>query len=313
MTAESKSLDIVVGGDLFIDLIMSGFASWPQPGTEAFARAFHREVGGGAAICGCGLARLGSRAAVFGMVGQDGGDWFAARLKRFGVITSRLHFDPVEPTAVTVAISTPGERTFLTYHGPNRRFQEMLAEAATSGGLANVRHLHLNWAPELDTAADLFAAIRRQGCSISLDVGWHEDWLTDPRSLALLPLIDIFFPNEVEARRMTGEIDRAKILRRLASEGARRVALKLGPDGASLLWDGDILEVRSHPVTVIDTTGAGDCFNAGFLHYWLRGAPPTTCLRAGNFCGAASTEAPGGVNGFPTPEQVELELANTYA
>jgi sugar/nucleoside kinase (ribokinase family) len=259
------------------------------------------------------LARLGSRAAVLGTVGEDGGEWVAARLDHFGVVTSRVRFDPVEATAVTVAISTPGDRTFLTYHGPNGRFPEMLAEAASAGALADARHFHLSWAPDLETAAVLLAAIRRQGCSISLDVGWHEDWLSDPRSLALLPLLDIFFPNEAEARRMTGENDPAKILRRLASAGARRVALKRGPEGAALLWDGEILEVEPCPVTAIDTTGAGDCFNAGFLHFWLRGASPLTCLRAGNFCGAASTEAYGGVRGFPHLERVKLELTKTYA
>ena len=312
MSIESKSLDILVGGDLFIDLIMSGFASWPQPGTEAFAQELHREVGGGAAIAACGLARLGSRVALFGMVGQDG-DWFAARLNDLGVITSRLRFDAEEPTAVSVAISTPADRTFLTYHGPNVRFPQMLAEEAASGGFVNARHFHLNWAPDLATAADLFTAIRSQGCSISLDVGWHENWLADPRSLALLPLIDIFFPNEVEANRMTGEDDPVKMLRRMASAGARRVALKRGADGATLLWDGDILEVKACPVMAIDTTGAGDCFNAGFLHFWLRGEPPLTCLRAGNLCGGASTEQAGGVSGFPGPEAVKLDLARTYA
>ena len=312
MSFESKSLDILVGGDVFIDLIMSGFSSWPQPGTEVFARALHREVGGGAAIAACGLARLGSRVALFGIAGNDG-DWFAGRVNHFGVITTRLRFDPEEPTGVSVAISTMGERTFLTYNGPNGRFSQMLAAEAASGGFANVRHFHLNWAPDLETAADLFTAIRRQGCSVSLDVGWHGDWLADPRSLALLPLIDIFFPNEVEAGRMTGEQDPAKMLRRMEAAGARRVALKLGADGAALLWDGEILRIEALPFTAIDTTGAGDCFNAGFLHFWLRGESPLTCLRAGNFCGGASTEQAGGVTGFPDPERVKLELARTYA
>ncbi len=313
MTALSKSLDTVVAGDLFIDLIMSGFDSWPQPGTEAFAAALHREVGGGAAISACGLARLGSRTAVLGIVGEDGGDWVAGRLSRCGVVTSRLQFDPAEPTAMTVAVSTPGERTFLTYHGPNRQFPDMLARLISSDHLADVRHFHLAAAPGLDNAADLFAAIHRQNCTISLDVGWHEDWLGDARSLALLPLVDIFFPNEMEARRMTGEDDPDSMLRALASAGARGVALKLASKGAALLWDGDILHVKPHPVKAVDTTGAGDCFNAGFLHFWLRGAPPLVCLRAGNFCGAASTEAPGGIGGFPDAERVRLELMNNYA
>ena len=311
MATESKTLDIIVGGDLFVDLIMGGFSEWPRPGTEAFARELHSDVGGGAAISACGLARLGSRTAVLGSVGRDRGEWVANRLKSFGVITSLLRFDPVEPTAVTVAISTPEDRTFLTYRGSNRHFPAMLAEAAASGQLARARHIHLTWAPDLDTAAELFATIRRQGCSISLDVGWHEDWLADPRALGLLPMLDIFFPNEVEARRMTGENGHEGILHKLASSGARRVALKLGPDGAALLWDGDIMRVKPCPVRPIDTTGAGDCFNAGFLHFWLQGEPPLACLRAGNFCGAASTEAYGGVAGFPDPQRIQLEGNNT--
>jgi ribokinase len=313
MTGASKSLDVVVAGDLFIDLIMSGFDSWPQPGTEAFAGALHREVGGGAAISACGLARLGSHTAVLGIVGEDGGDWVAGRLSRCGVGTSRLQFDAGEPTAVTVAVSTPGERTFLTYHGPNRRFPDVFARLGSSDELADVRHLHLAAAPDLDTAADLFAAIRRQNCSISLDVGWHDEWLGDPRALGLLPLVDLFFPNEMEARRMTGESDPDSMLRVLASAGARGAALKLGTKGAALLWGGDILHVKPHAVKAVDTTGAGDCFNAGFLHFWLGGAPPLVCLRAGNFCGAASTEAAGGIGGFPDAERVRLELMNNYA
>ncbi len=308
MADESKLLDVIVGGDLFADLILSGFAQWPRPGTEAFATELHNDVGGGAAITACGLARLGSRTAVLGAVGQDRGEWVADRLKSFGVITSQLRFDPSEPTALSVAISTPGDRTFLTYRGSNRLFPAMLDEATASGQFAQARHTHLTWAPDLNTAAQLFAAIRGQGCSISLDVGWHQDWLVDPRALALLPLLDIFFPNEAEGRRMTGENEPEGILRKLASSGARRVALKLGQDGAALLWDGEIMRVGSYPVKTIDTTGAGDCFDAGFLHYWLQGESPRACLRAGNFCGAASTEAYGGVAGFPDPKRIRREM-----
>jgi ribokinase len=306
-------MDIIVAGDLFIDLIMSGFDAWPKPGTEAFAAKFHRDVGGGAAISACGLARLGSSTAVLGTLGQDNGVWFVDRLKSFGVITSLLRFDPMEPTAVTVAVSTPEDRSFLTYRGANRHFPEMLAEAASSGQFADARHVHLTCAPDLDTAADLLTAIRAQGCSLSLDVGWHEDWLADPRAIALLPMLDIFFPNEVEARRMTGEPSPEKILHKLASQGARHVALKLGPDGVAVLMAGEILRAGPYPVSPIDTTGAGDCFNAAFLHFWLSGASPQTCLQAANFCGAASTEAYGGVDGFPAPERVKLELSKTHA
>jgi sugar/nucleoside kinase (ribokinase family) len=86
------------------------------------------------------------------------------------------------------------------------------------------------------------------------------------------------------------------------------VALKLGARGAALLWDGEILFEPPLPVTARDTTGAGDCFDAGFLHAWLKGEPPRQCLRVANVCGALSTEAYGGIEGFPTPERLRHAL-----
>ena len=240
-----------------------------------------------------------------GVVGRDHGEWLAARLRHFGVITSELVFDPVEPTAFSVAITTQEDRTFLTYQGSNRHFPRVLADAAAAGGLAQARHVHLGWAPPLDTALELLTAIRTNACSVSLDTGWHEDWLADSRAMDLLPSIDLFFPNDVEAQRMTGETDPERSLRRFEAAGARRVALKLGAEGAALLWDGEIFRAKAHPVNPVDTIGAGDSFDAGFLHYWLRGASPLTCLRAAAFCGAASTETYGGIEGFPDAARVE--------
>jgi sugar/nucleoside kinase (ribokinase family) len=304
----SPDIDVLVAGDLFVDLIMSGVSSWPTPGTEVFAREFRRDIGGGAAITACGLARLGTRTAAFSVVGQDNGSWVADRLTNFGVITSELRFDPAEPTGLSVAISTPEDRTFLSYQGANRLFHEALLEAVATNRLGRARHIHLGWAPPLDTALGLLASIRDRGCSITLDVGWHEAWLSDSRVPELLPMIDVFFPNEVEAQRITGEVDAERSLRWFEAAGARRVALKLGSRGAALLWDGEILRVTPCKVLPVDTIGAGDSFDAGFLHYWLRGASPLTCLRAGNFCGGASTEAYGGVSAFPDAERVERAL-----
>src|SRR5215472_7394095 len=134
-------MDIIVAGDLFVDLIMSGFSSWPQVGAEAFAKSLHREVGGGAAISACGLAKLGMKTSVLGVIGRDG-EWIADRLTNFGVDVSHVCIDAIEPTAITVAISTEHERTFLTYRGANLRFLEVLAAFT---GFAKARHVHLAW------------------------------------------------------------------------------------------------------------------------------------------------------------------------
>lgn len=304
----TRTFDAIVAGDLFVDLILGGFTEWPGPGTEVFAKDYRRDVGGGAAITACGLAKLGSHTGVLSVVGNDTGAWVAERLHSFGVQTSELRFHATEPTAFSVAVSTAQDRTFLTYQGANRSFPEVLAEAATAGGLRKTRHVHLGWAPPLETAQALFVAIRANGCTVSLDTGWHEAWLSDARAMDLLRDVDIFFPNEVEALRMTGHADPEACLRAFRQAGARRVVLKLGPRGGAMLWDGEILQAAPCVVTPVDTIGAGDSFDAGFLHYWLRGEAPLTCLKAANICGALSTEAYGGVAGFPDAAKVAAIL-----
>jgi sugar/nucleoside kinase (ribokinase family) len=239
------------------------------------------------------------------VVGRDTGAWVSERLEGFGVDTSGLHFDETAPTAISVAVSIAEDRTFLTYEGANRRFPDVLADAARHRRLAGARHLHLGWAPPLDTAPELLGELRENGCTISMDTGWHEAWLADRRAMELLRHVDLFFPNEAEGGRMTGERGAEAILRAFERAGVCRIALKLGSDGAALLWNGEILRVAAHTVQTVDTTGAGDCFDAGFLHYWLRGESPLNCLRAANFCGAACTRGYGGIEAFPEAAAVD--------
>jgi sugar/nucleoside kinase (ribokinase family) len=300
-------LDALVAGEVYIDLILSGFDLWPRPGEEAFAREFRREIGGGAAITACGLARLGTSAAVFGVVGADHRDWMAGRLAERGVSAERLAVHADEPTGFTVAVTAQHDRAFFTYLGANRDFPRALEDAAGKRRL-DARHVHLGFAPDWAHAAELFDAIHANACSVSLDAGWHEDWLTDPRAMHVLSKLDIFFPNETEAMRMTGETEPERILRRFEEAGLKCVALKLGARGAAVLHEGEIRFVPALAITPRDPTGAGDCFDAGFLDAWLRGGSAETCLRAGNICGGLSCEAYGGIEGFPSRERLEREM-----
>lgn len=305
----SESQSILVAGELFVDLILSGFEAWPAPGQEAFAQEFRREVGGGAAITACGLARLGNCCGVVGSVGADAGDWLVQQLKTNGVKTDSIRFHENEPTAFTVVVSLPQDRTFLTYPGANRGLPSLLQEIASAAHLNEVRHIHFAFAPAFDIAADLFRQFRARHCTLSFDIGWHEHWLQHPDAPNILQNVDLFFPNEIEARCMTGEHEPSSILQAFKAGGLRRVAVKLGAAGSALLWDGEQFFAPAHPVKPVDTTGAGDCFDAGFLHAWLSGEPPERCLQIANICGALSTQAYGGVAGFPTPAQLKLELS----
>lgn len=307
MTAESR-LDVLVAGDLFLDLVMSGFPSWPQPGEESFAKKFHKEVGGGAAITACGLSKLGFRTGVLGVVGKDDGQWMLDELRGRGVETSWIHVTDREPTAFTVSVSSTRDRAFLTYGGANRELTAVLGKLTGIAEQTRVRHIHLAHAVNPPQAKSLFQAVRDQGWSLSLDVGWHPEWFADPRAIAALRLVDTFFPNEREAAEITQKKEPGRMLEAFKEMGLRRVALKLGAAGAALLWDGEITFHQPGPTDAVDTTGAGDCFDAGFLYAWLRGMAPSLCLRAGAACGELSVRAMGGIAGVPSREELEAIL-----
>jgi len=186
----------MVAGDLFMDIVMSGFPFWPQPGQESVVSEMCSEVGGGAAITACGLAKLGSTVGVLGVVGSDAGAWVIDRLRKCGVETSGIHHGLNEATAFTVAISGPGDRSFFTYGGGNAVFPRIAMEAATTRMLSHVRHVHLACAPQLDSILELLQALRGNDCCISLDVGWHEVWLRDARAMELYVTLTYFSPTK---------------------------------------------------------------------------------------------------------------------
>ena len=296
---------MVVIGEFFIDEVLSGFHLLPKLGEEAFARKLFREVGGGAAITACALAKLGIRVAVLGAVGKDDGAWVAKRLKSFGVDCSGLEFDPAEPTGLTVSVSTREDRAFFSYYGANRLLETIMRHPCTLRTAGQARHVHFACAPDSDLDAALLAALRRKKCRISIDVQAHMSWLTRVESLNLLRLCNIFFPNEREAEWISGQEGIHKILRSLRDRGIPGVGLKLGGKGAALLWRKRELLTDPFPVDTVDTTGAGDCFNAGFIYAWLRGKSAQASLEIANICGALSTRRLGGIEGFPSLEELK--------
>ena len=300
-----KSCDVVVFGDLFIDQVMTGFRRLPSLGEEALATGFRREIGGGAAITACGLAGLGARVKVIGTVGAEELGWFRQKFEFKGVDAKALMTHPSEPTAITVAVSTVNDRIFYTYAGANTLLPSSLTDPSTRAQMAAARHVHFAHAMESQRLLELTNWLHQQGCTVSVDVGWDEAWLADPAILKALAEVDWFFPNEREAARMTGETDPQRALESFGSLGLPGVALKLGPQGATVLFRGDIIQ-GPPPLSVntIDTTGAGDCFDAGFLSAWLDGKPIQECLAWGNACGALSTRCSGGSEGFPSREEM---------
>jgi ribokinase len=299
----SKRLDAAVVGEIFVDHILHGFAHWPTLGEEIYCDQYVREIGGGTANTACALAKLGRKTAIFGCVGTDDAAWINARLADFGVVADGLlTFEG--PSGVTVGVSTAEDRTFFTFPGANRRLPELLRSGVFHKALAEARHVHFACPISWEIAAELFPELHAAGCTLSLDAGWHPEWLRAPETARLLEMVDWFFPNEKEGARISGLIggfsQPAEILQQLASG----TVLKLGSKGAAMLHKGRLLTAAAPSTIVIDSTGAGDAFDAGFLDAFLYGGDAGEWLRRGVRCGTLSTRAAGALAGLP--ERVEL-------
>ena len=298
--------DVIVAGDLFHDLILTGFPALPRWGEESFASGLEREAGGGAAITACGLARLGASVAVAGVVGAADSGTLLDRLSANGVDIALIARKPERSTGVTVAVSALQDRALFTYHGANEDLWSAIEAARPK--LLRARHVHFACAPDPAVAAPVFDELKAAAVTISLDAGWHPDWLRDPRTWDLLRDTNFFFPNEREARHMTGRTSPEDMLADLHARGIPNVVLKLGARGAIARIGHHLYRAEGHPVDALDTTGAGDAFDAGFLFAWLRADPAERCLRIANLCGALSTRKPGGIAGLPSFPELEPYL-----
>jgi sugar/nucleoside kinase (ribokinase family) len=297
--------DVVIIGELNVDLIFSGCTRLPAFGTEMTSDGFAMTLGSASAICAVGLARLGRRVAFAGKVGADPwGDYCLQVLQSAGVDTTWIERDSGVQTGVTVALVGPHDRALITYPGAT----ESLSAADLPDAIGTGRcHLHVS-SFFLQTAMrnrwrDVFLRVRQAGWSVSLDPGCDPAgvWASDLREL--LPFIDVLLPNELELTSIAGVQNVDDALRALHTDRTTVVA-KIGAAGAIALDDGRVLHVTPPAVAGIDTTGAGDSFNAGFLNAWLDGQPLRSCMRAGVACGSLSTRGLGGTTAQPTSDEL---------
>jgi sugar/nucleoside kinase (ribokinase family) len=299
----SKSWDVAVAGELFADHVFSGFQQWPQPGEEHFTDNYTREVGGGAAITACALARLGRSVCLFGIAGQED-LWFSRRLNNFGVNVSGLR-TTVTNTAVSVSISTHSDRSFFTWPGANRDLPPYLAGPGTQARLAQARHVHLAMPLERALASQLIPTLRAAGCTLSLDVGHQVRWLHDQANRQTCSEVDFFLPNEVEARIITGFAEPERMLASLQAMGIQRAVVKLGRAGAAASHNQQLFFRLPPQVAAVDSTGAGDAFNAGLIDAFLDGSSLPGMLWRACLCGSLSTRSPGAVAALPTREELD--------
>jgi sugar/nucleoside kinase (ribokinase family) len=225
-------------------------------------------------------------------VGQDAwGEFCLHELQAAGVDTSRVTQSPAVKTGITVSLTAESDHALVTYAGATEKFRGSDIDLDHLNGF---QHLHiLSYFLQIGLRSDcrgVFAAAKRKGLTTSLDPGCDPsvEWGRD--LLETLEEVDVFLPNETELCGITGCKDPITGLLALKNVGAMVVA-KLGASGSMVLENGRPLQVPSFRAAAIDTTGAGDSFNAGFLHAWLRKATLVDALR-GAACGALAMVEP---------------------
>jgi sugar/nucleoside kinase (ribokinase family) len=308
-------LDILVVGELNADLILRGDVAPAFGQAEKLIDAATLTLGSSSAIFACGAARLGLRVAFVGKAGDDEFGRFVVReLAARGVDTSGVVIDPAIPTGLSVILSRPADRAILTYPGSITALRYAEIDQSL---LRRARHLHLGSYFLLDAllpdVPQLFDAAHAHGLSISLDTNYDPAELWDSGLADVLSRVDIFLPNETELRAIagTGDIDAA--IERLARR-VPTVAAKLGPRGASARRGAQTATATSPHMQVVDTTGAGDSFDAGFVYGHLAGWDLARTLRLACACGALSTRAAGGTGAQATLAEAlalgELKMKN---
>lgn len=297
---------VLCAGEINVDLILQDRSAFPVLGKEVLVEDSQLVLGSATAIMAMGLARLGTPVAFVGRVGDDvWGRYCLEAMAGRDIDLSRVIRGGALKTGVTVSITHPADRALVTYLGA---ISALTGADVPDAAMAGLDHLHVSsfflqegLRPHLP---DLFARAHRAGLTTSLDTGFDPSGQWDGGLRETLRETDLFFPNEVELAALTGSEDPAEGLRRLGG-GRTRVVAKLGKDGAAALDGGEVVRVPAYPVEAVDTTGAGDSFNAGFLHRWLAAAPLVECLRLGAACGALSTRGLGGTATQPTLAEAE--------
>jgi ribokinase len=299
-------MDVLVVGDANPDLVLRGDVRPRFGQAEQLLSGADLVLGGSAAITASGCARLGLDTALLTAIGDDVfGEITRQRLQERGVEVLLPRAVNGVPTGLSVILAPEGdERAILTLPGT---IPTLRPEDVTDSQLAAARHVHvasLYLQPQLAAGlADVFRRAHALGVGTSLDTNWDPDekWESITQILAHT---DVFLPNTAELRAVTGEHDLGMAAEGLVRAGTT-VVLKNGAEGARAWWPGGECAAPGRDVQVVDTTGAGDSFNAGFLAGRLAGLPTAEAVAWAAAAGSLSTRAPGGTAAQATREELQ--------
>lgn len=299
--------DVTVAGELNLDLILYGLPEALPPERELLADTMMLTLGSSSAIVAHNLAGLGNRVGFVSLIGDDPlGNIALERLASGGVEVAEVVRRSGTQTGLSVILQREKWRTILTYPGT---IFDLKPEHINFDYISASRHFHLSsfylqrgLRPHV---AELFRRLKERGLSISLDPNDdpEDEWKND--IFETLRYVDIFLPNAREAKKIAGTGNIEDAVSKLASL-VPLVVVKLGADGARAQRGAERCACPATMVETVDAVGAGDSFDAGFLHQFLRGGDLQRCLATGNAAGALSTTRAGGTEAFRDAEYRKL-------
>ena len=302
--------DLLVLGEICVDIILSGDVTPVFGQVEKVLDDAVLTAGSSSAIFACGAARLGLKVAFAGMVGDDlFGRFMLDALQARGVDTSGVVVNRAQKTGLTVHLNRGADRAMLTHMGTMETFGRSDIDTSL---LRSARHLHVGsyflqkgLRPDV---ANIFAQAQAEGQSTSLDTGYDPDEAWGEDVQATLAVTSVFLPNATEALALTAAPDIDHALAALAQR-VPVVAIKMGGDGARARAGDEEARAAALPVRVVDTTGAGDSFDAGFVYGFLNGWPLQQTLHLAAACGSLSAQGAGGTDAQPTLAAARAALA----
>jgi len=292
-------------GDINVDIMMGGLASLPQVDREITCQSFEITMGSSAAIFAVAYACLGGRISFLGLAGKDAyGDFMLDGMKRFGISTDLVRRTDRVKTGVTVNLIYQNTRSQVTYPGTISEFSGADVDEQVFRGFDHVHfagpYQQTRFRPEITRLLQLAKGL---GMTSSLDPQWDAtgrwEYMAD-----WLPLLTYLFVNEDEAKSIAGATDLETACTSLAARTDHPL-VKAGAAGVYLVDTGKVVQIPGTPVEVVDTTGAGDTFDAAFLFERLDGGKDLTeAARFANAAAARSCKFVGGVGARSSYEDV---------
>lgn len=310
-----NEFDVLVVGELNVDIILNDIQGFPHIGKEIVSKEMNITLGSSSAIFASNLSSFNTKVAFMGKMGNDN----FSRLVLESLQKKKVHTDfiirsEIYQTGLTMVMNYGPDRANVTFPGA----MELLVDTEiTDGMLKKAKHLHVSSVfmqtglkPDL---SKLFKRAKKLGLTTSMDPQWDpsEKWELDLPEL--LPHVDVFMPNFEEFRNLSHSDDMLSGLKRIDSF-SNIVVVKDGERGAHLWKKGKLI---SKPAflnkKVVDCIGAGDSFDAGFISEFVKGGELERCLEIGNLAGALNTTGHGGTTTFESMGHIKNLAASKFS